>query len=135
MALEQYSGMRTAIIGGLDNITGLKNYKEEPDAIPALPFSILGNGEIDYSTDFGGGHNVRFRLFLAVSEATSSDSFGKLDDYLASTGTKSVKARIEAATIGNGFVVVRRAENVGHVRYRDRTMVGAEFIIEVQSGG
>ena len=135
MSLEQYSGIRTAIKNALDAITSLSNHKEEPDAIPKVPFTILGNGEIDYSTDFGGGHNVRFRLFLAISEATSSVSFETLDGYLASTGASSIKAIIEAATIGNGFGLVRRVENVGHVKYRERTFVGAEYIIEVQSGG
>jgi len=135
VALVQYSAIRTAIKEALDDIDGLSNHKEEPDAIPKVPFSILGSGTIDYSTDMGGGHDITFRLFMAVSEATSEDSFAALDDYLASTGDKSIKAAIEAATIGNGYAAVRRVENVGHVRYRERTFVGAEFIIAVASGG
>tara|TARA_Y100000310_G_scaffold345131_1_gene462054 strand:+ start:1010 stop:1417 length:408 start_codon:yes stop_codon:yes gene_type:complete len=135
MALEQYSAVRSALESALDNISGLANHKEEPDAIPKVPFSILGNGEIDYSTDFGGGHNVLFKLFLAVHESTSASAFSSLDSYLASTGASSIKAAVNGATIGNGYAEVVRVENVGRVRYRERTFVGAEFIIGIQSGG
>lgn len=135
MALIQYGAMRTAIKAALDNISGLNNHKEEPDAIPKMPFTVLGNGEIDYSTDMGGGHNMRFRLFLAVFEATSDIAFTTLDAFLASSGANSILAAIEAGTFGNGYAIVDRVENIGHVRYRDRTFVGAEFIIGVQSGG
>ncbi len=135
MALAQIAAVRSAIKTGLDTISGLANHKEEPDAVPVAPFSILGKTEIDYSTDMGGGHNMLFRLFLAVFEGSAESAFSSLDDYLASSGSSSILAAIEAATIGNGYALVTRVENVGHVRYRDRTFVGAEFVIRVESGG
>lgn len=135
MSLAQYAAVRMAIAAALKTISGLSVHKEEPDTVPQWPFAILGNGTIEYGTDMGGGQNTSFKLFLAVREADSEHGFEMLDDFLAASGAKSVPATLEAASIGNGFLLVTRAENIGHVRYREVTWIGAEFIIQVQSGG
>lgn len=131
--------IRTRVKGRLDTISGLANYKSEPDAIPAAPFTILGNCVIDYNTDMGGGRDFSFRLFLAVAEADTESAWTELDSYLAAAGTKSVKAALEGtstpAPAPGDYTNVVRVENCGHVVYRARTFIGAEFILKIPSGG
>ncbi len=138
MAVE-ISTIRTRIKGRLDTITNLTNYTEEPEAIPKLPFTIVGEATIDFNTDFGGGRDYNFRVLLAVAERGHQEGWTELDNYLASSGTKSIKAALEdtseAAPVAGDYTHVKRIENVGWFRYRDRTFLGAEFIVYCPSGG
>jgi hypothetical protein len=137
----ELTNVRENIKVRLDLIPQLKsrNYKQEPDTVPATPFTVLGKAEIDYDDDMGGGRTYRFRIFLAVREGSSENSFGELDDYLASAGEKSVKEilekEIEDIDGPGDYCHLRRWENVGTVEYRGKIFVGAEAIIEIPSGG
>lgn len=131
--------IRSSIKARLDTISGLSNHKSEPDAIPSLPFTILGNCEIDYNTDMGGGRDFNFRLLVCVAEQDSERGWVSLDSFLAAAGTSSLKAALEGESVGapkvGDFCHAIRAENTGYVAYRGRVFIGAELVVKVQSGG
>lgn len=135
---DQYTTIRSRIKARLDTLTGITNYMYEPDAIGSFPVTILGRGGIRYNQDMSNGLVYQFIVLLLVAEKDAVAAWSSLDTYLG-TGSGSLKYALEGSSeaapkIGD-FCSVLRADNIGHVRYRDRTFIGAELTISIESGG
>lgn len=126
---------RTKLKGRLDTITGIDNHAQVPDVVPKAPFTALGIEGVSYDETFGGAVTYHFRLLLCVAERDSKAAYDALDDYLETSGAKSIKAAIEGDSVGaphpDDYAEVIEAENVGHLDYRGTTFIGAEFVINV----
>lgn len=141
MTAIELTTVRSRLKARLDTIAALasRNFSEEPDALPAAPFTIQGQWTVEFDDDMGGGRTYSSRLFVVVGERDAVNGFSELDSYLASSGTKSLKAAVEGSSVGapvvGDYAQLYRFENVGFVSYRDRTFIGADALIRVASGG
>jgi len=86
-----------AIAVKLSEIEGLRAYKpsEMPDSINDLPAVVVLVGATPYHTAFGGDFDHNLRIMLLLSKADTPSAFRRLYDYIAATGTKSIKAKLE----------------------------------------
>lgn len=122
--------VRAAIGTELATITSIKSVSNQvPDAIPKLPATIADLENIEPLT-MGGDMIQTWRLLLLVADRDSKAAHDDLDPYIAESGSDSIKATLEAASIGDE-IMVELVENMGHIDYRGTTFVGAEFIIVV----
>ena len=119
--------VRAAIGTTLATISSIKSVNNQvPDAVGKLPATIADLEDIEPLT-MGGEMIQSWRLLLLVAERTSKAAHDVLDPYIAESGTDSIKATLEAASIGDE-VMVELTENMGHIEYRNTTFVGAEFV-------
>ena len=125
------AAVRAAIGTALTTITSIASVNDQvPDVIPKLPATIASLERIIYHRTLEGCIVQSWRILLLLREGDSQSSHDDLDPYLAVSGSDSVKAVLEAASIGDG-ATVSVAENIGFIGYRQRTYVGAEFLVEV----
>lgn len=125
------AAVRDAFNTALSGISSLKSVNDQvPDAIPKLPATIISLERIRYHETLEGVIVQEWRLLLLIAERDSKAAHDVLDPYIAVSGSDSIKAAIEGASIGDDATVVA-AENLGHISYRGGTFIGAEFIIEV----
>lgn len=128
MSLE---GALIGLAAALQTISGLRVYKYIPDSIYELPCALLRPQVIIYNDTMGSGmrHSVRITLLLQrVDEQSAQDT---LMDYIAPTGTKSVKSAVELDPTLGGYcdsVRVQRAENYGSPV---DGYIGVDFAVEV----
>src|SRR3972149_433933 len=95
------SGIRDALKAALANINGLSAYDTAPDAIN-VPCAYIVPASGDYHRTFDGGemdHHLEV-LVLVARWADAGEAQDNLDAYLDPTGASSIKAAIEAATLG-----------------------------------
>lgn len=83
----------------IDDITGLRVYPFPPDAL-ATPCAIIGYPEtIDFDlTMKRGGDSMVLPVYLVVDRNWDRSSAEQFGGFTASSGTKSIKAKIESAT-------------------------------------
>jgi len=123
--------VRAALGTALDTIASIETIcNQVPDSIPKLPATIAQLERIRYHRTLEGCIVQEWRILLLLAERDSKRAHDDLDPYLAVSGADSVKATLEAATIGDG-ATVSVSENIGYVAYRGQTFVGAEFLVEV----
>jgi hypothetical protein len=100
------SGSVSAVAAGfktrLATINGLRTYAYQPEQTnPPLAYPVLNS--INYHRAFGGGDMVMdWSIYVIVGRWTDSRAFDALDDYLAFTGTKSLRAVLEGDLTLNG---------------------------------
>lgn len=122
--------VRAAIGTALTTITSIKSVNNQvPDAVGKLPATIADLENIEPLT-MGGDMVQSWRLLLLLAERDSKAAHDALDSYIAESGADSIKATLEAASIGDE-VIIELTENMGHVDYRGTTFVGAEFVLMV----
>jgi hypothetical protein len=90
------SAVRSGLATALDAITGLRCFDYVPDGL-APPAAVVEPLEVSFDESMKRGSDF-YRAFILVivgrmSERSANDA---LDDYLAGSGAKSVKAAIEA---------------------------------------
>jgi len=89
------SGVKTGLQTALTAITGLRCYDNVPDGL-APPAAVIEPFEVDFHEAMSNGVTT-YRAFILVivgrmSERAAQD---KLDTFLATTGSASIKARLE----------------------------------------
>ena len=125
------AAVRSAIGTALATITSISSVNNQvPDSIPKLPATIAQLERLRYHRTLDGCITQDWRILLLIGERDSKAAHDDLDPYLAVSGSDSLKAVLEAASIGDG-ATVNIAENIGYVAYRGQTYVGAEFLVEV----
>jgi len=122
------TGMETA----LKTIVKLNVHKQVPVALGKLPAAIMDLSDGDFLVDLGGSAVMwAFKVVVLVAERDAKVAHDELDNYIEKSGSKSIKAAIEAGTVADG-AVVRLVSNAGFVVYRGKTYVGAEFDVGVK---
>lgn len=125
------AAVRLAIGTALGTMASIESVcNQVPDAIPKLPATIAQLERVRFHKTLEGCIVQEWRILLLLAERDSKRAHDDLDPYLAVSGDDSIKAKLEAAAIGDG-ATVHLAENIGYIGYRGQTFIGAEFIVEV----
>lgn len=129
MAQPTFSAVRSALASQLSaRITGLRavanrNAQISPPAAVIMPVT---GPFVRYSTTFQGSADLTLRVILLVSEGDSSSGQDLLDPYLATTGTQSVYAAVQAdPTLGG---VVDSATVVEATAYGLMNWAGVDYL-------
>jgi len=102
------STVRANLKARLATITGLKTYDYIPDSIN-VPGAVVGQLDLNFDATFNRGFdNATCTILLIVGRMSESAGQTKLDGYLASTGSTSVKAAIEGDVTLSGAVQTLR---------------------------
>jgi len=90
------SQVATGLQTRLATITGLRTYPYQPDQLnPPFAYPVLNR--IEYHRAYQGGDVVMdWSVFVVVGRYTDRTAHAMLDDYLSYSGSKSVRAAIEA---------------------------------------
>jgi hypothetical protein len=126
--------IREGLATRLATITGLRSFAYIPDAV-AVPCAIVGLPGIDYLQAMRS-NIVRgeFPVRVLVSRASDRAGQGALLDYMDPTGTKSVKAALDADnTLGGAasFAVLTSCKPPGVYTIGGVDYLGVEFLIDV----
>lgn len=94
----------TAFRTRLATISGLRTYSYQPEQInPPLAYPMLNT--IEYHRAMGGGDVVmNWNVIVIVGRYTDSRAYADLDDYLAYSGSKSIRAVLESDRTLGGVV-------------------------------
>lgn len=125
-------------------ISGLNAYGYVPDSVPE-PVFYAGEAEIDFDTAYGRAlDEARITCRLLVSRADDRSGQRALDEYLAGSGSRSVKAALETQRGGPGELALGGLADDLHVTrvqgYRlyqvgEVQFYGAEIVVRVIGEG
>lgn len=92
----------------LGTITGLRVYDFPPKSAQA-PFAFVDFPDsVDYDLTYGRGEDrTTFDVVVAVANQVDRSARDAIAAYAAGSGAKSVKAAVEAGTVGNSARVQR----------------------------
>lgn len=124
------------LVARLNTIAGLRCY-DRPADIQAVPSAYIMLESIDYQGSFALG-NAQHQMTVTVVVGRISDraAYQSLSDYCATTGTKSIRAAIEAdRTLGGNAqtLVVQRADNVRALTQGDADYLAVDFAVLVHA--
>ena len=130
--------VRNDIATLLNTISGLVASARVQDQITEWPRAIVGMPEeVNYDVTLHGsvGGHVQYLIpvRLYVGRFDSEESQIAMDIYVAPTGTKSIKAVVEAAgaTSGWSYCNIPGASDFGSYTIAGQEMLGCEFTVEV----
>jgi hypothetical protein len=130
--------LRTGLANRLATINGLRSSAYIPDN-PQPPVAVVMPGRITYDQAFGrGSDEYQFTIMLIVGRVADRASQTPLDAYCESSGSRSVKAAIEAdRSLGGKALDCRVTEmtNQGSLAIGDVTFHTAEFSVTVIAAG
>lgn len=127
------SDIRDRLKTRLETIPGLRVHDTVPSQINP-PVAVIRRRRIDFdSTMARGSDDFIFVVSLFVQLASDPHAQDALDEYLAGTGTKSVKAAIEGAALGGDvdFARVTTAEEDGIIEYAGGSFLAVDFLVDV----
>lgn len=120
----------------LATITGLRTYDHVPDTF-ATPCAVVMFNSVDYANSFRQGNpRYSFLVTLIVGRASERAAQIALGEYLSDSGTKSVRAAIEADSQLNGKaqdLIVQRASNMRMVQQGDASYLAVDFDVLVHA--
>lgn len=130
--LANISNIRAGLATRLATISGLRVAAEQPDN-PNPPIAVIIPDLTRYDDTFQRGMDTTtFRIILIVSRAAEKYAQRKLDTYVSTTGSTSIKAAIEGDRTLGGTVFdcrVTEMRNYGQISVGDVTYLGCEFIV------
>jgi len=96
------SQVATGLKSRLATISGLRTFDYQPEQVnPPVAYPVLNS--VTYHRAFAGGDVEMFwSIFVIVGRYTDSRAFNDIDDYLAYSGAKSLRAAIEGDTTLGG---------------------------------
>lgn len=135
--MTEVSDIRAALATRVET-TGLRYHRGlDPGKIDPPAF-LLRRVSTSYDSTMGrGSDDYTFTVTVLLAAADPRVSEDALDEYLASSGTKSIKAAVEAAALGSGVDFARVATADGDTirEYQGVRYLGADFTVEVTADG
>jgi hypothetical protein len=131
------TAVREALADTLATVPGLRVYSFVPDQI-AEPAAIVLPDEGAPTANSRGNDTLVFRVRLAVSRVSDRNAAVKLDGYLSSSGTDSIRAALVATrTLGLSNTDARWAgwESYGDHIWNDISYLGADVLVTVETAG
>ena len=126
--------IRDGIATNLATISGLRVAGELIDN-PSPPVALVSLDSIEYDQAYQMGLNLlTFTVTLIVGRAAERTAQRKLDGYMQTTGTQSVKVAVESDRTLSGAcqdLRVTTAGSVGSIQINDQTYLAAEFTVTV----
>ena len=132
--------VRDELAKRLGTLSGLRVYTVSPDTVPQLPAAIIQPGQplAEYGRTLSGGDvTYTFAVLLLTQSGDDEQAWQDLAEYLAPTGSGSVKAAVETATTGSTvdwFRVLRAGEG-GRITYQKAAYWGATFHVQAYVAG
>ena len=130
--MANVSDLRTGIATNLATITGLRTSSFMPDN-PNPPIALVFPISISYDEVYKRGmQNYTFNVMVIVGRADERTAQSKLDAFVSSTGTSSIKLAIESdKTLGGKAFDLRVSEmrNYGQVTIGEVIYLSAEFTV------
>lgn len=128
-------GLATAITAG----TGLRAFADVPGAVsPPCCVILPGRPAITYGVTLGGEVNLNLMAMVLLSAASDTYSQQALDEYLSTSGDKSVNAAVEDdPTLGGTceYAVTTGVQQYGLIDYAGQQYMGATFMIQAGAHG
>jgi hypothetical protein len=133
--MASLSSIRTGLSTRLATISGLSVYSFVPDSIEP-PTAVVGvMSSVDYDSTMSRGSDMyEIPLYLYVSRVDAELSQDSLDEFLAGSGSSSIKQAIEGDTTLGGVVSSARvveASNYGVYTINSIDYLGVEFSVEI----
>lgn len=125
--------IRDGLVTRLNTITGLRNHPRVPDLVdpPAAFVNVTG---VTYGNTFNGACTVRGEIVLVVARIDGNRGQENLDEYLNTSGVKSILAAVEGDLDLGGAVhsvaVLEAQDYGGSFLVGDIPYVGCRFIWE-----
>lgn len=118
----------------LSTIDGLRVFApdEISEKVPQTPLFVILPGEVKYHDTHDEAYECNFRGLLLLAKQDQPSALSKLIDYIELTGSKSVKAAIEAdRTLGGvaNDVIVKNSSGAGYTTWGDTKYISTEFEI------
>lgn len=93
--MTSVTDLKAGLATNLATITGMRSSSQIPEQ-PQPPVAIITLNSVNYDTTFGRGMDeYSFTVTVVVSRADGRNAQNLLDQYVASSGTLSVKSAIE----------------------------------------
>lgn len=141
MALATLAQIRAGLNTRLATITGLQTYAYRPGVVTAPCAFVNGVRDVEYHGAMTTGLVTwPMSVLVLVSAAPPSvEAQADLDEFISPTGTKSVKAAIEASrpqTLSSVVAdcVVESCSGEQIIVLEDGAYFGAEFVVRVWAG-
>ena len=133
--MASLSSIRSGLSTRLATISGLSVYAYVPDSIEP-PTAVVGvMSSVDYdSTMSRDSDSYEIPLYLYVSRVDAELSQDSLDEFLAGSGSSSIKQAIEGDSTLGGVVSSARvveASNYGVYTINSIDYLGVEFSVEI----
>lgn len=113
----------------LGTITGLRVFDFPPKSAQP-PFAFVDMPDLDYDLTMGRGHDrASFNVVVAVADVVDRAARDAISVYAAASGASSVKAVLDAASIGSSRRVT--AVEFRPVQLAAGTYAGAIFTLDV----
>ena len=133
--MASLSSIRSGLSTRLATISGLSVYSYVPDSIEP-PTAVVGvMSSVDYDSTMSRGSDLyEIPLYLYVSRVDAELSQDSLDEFLAGSGSKSIKQAIEGDSTLGGVVSSARvveASNYGVYTINSIDYLGVEFNVEI----
>jgi hypothetical protein len=133
--MASLSSIRSGLSTRLATISALSVYAYVPDSIEP-PTAVVGvMSSVDYdSTMSRGSDSYEIPLYLYVSRVDAELSQDSLDEFLAGSGSSSIKQAIEGDSTLGGVVSSARvveASNYGVYTINSIDYLGVEFSVEI----
>jgi len=116
------AGLKTA----LSTVSGLRTFASQPDSLqPPVGYPVLNS--ISYHRAMGGGNvTTEWSIVVIVGRYTDDRAFADLDNYLSYSGSKSIRAAVEADPTLGGIVSTLLLPT--GARIQPETQADAEFL-------
>ncbi len=133
--MASLSSIRSGLSTRLATISGMSVYSFVPDSIEP-PTAVVGvMSSVDYDSTMSRGSDLyEIPLYLYVSRVDAELSQDSLDEFLAGSGSKSIKQAIEGDSTLGGVVSSARvveASNYGVYTINSIDYLGVEFSVEI----
>lgn len=130
--MASLSELRDGIATNLRTISGLRAIATVPDN-PNPPLAIIYPQSMDYDESFNRGLTTyNFRVVVVVGRVDERTAQNKLDAFVSSTGSSSIKLAVESdKTLGGRAFDTRVSAmtNYGSIDISEVTYLSAEFNI------
>lgn len=130
--MASITDLRTAIATNLATISGLRTSPTLPDN-PNPPIALVTPISVSFDEAFKRGmQNYTFVISVIVGRADERTAQNKLDAFVSSTGSSSIKLAVESdKTLGGNAFDCRVTEmrNYGQLTIGDVIYLSAEFTV------
>ncbi len=130
--MSSVAELREGIATNLRTISGLRAVATVPDN-PTPPIAIIYPQNIEYDETFNRGlQTYTFRVVVVVGRVDERSAQNRLDSFVASTGSNSVKLAIESDKTLNGKAFDTRVTtmtNYGSIDISEVVYLSAEFTV------
>ena len=130
-------GIRDAVQSSIDDISGLRVYDTVPDNINEFPacWVLPRNGSYTDTFTTAMTHNLEVTLLVA-RQGNLDEVQDTLDDFIDSTGSNSIPAKIEASSLGvhGDGILVTGYDTYGGLEFNGTPFIGAKINFTVMVG-